>query len=382
MEMRKKIIIASDSFKGSLTSLQVGQAVAHAIAETKPEQKYEIIPVADGGEGTVEALVSGMGGKFVEAEVTGPLGEPVKAKYGLCGDTAVIEMAAASGLPLVPEKMRNPWLTTSYGTGELIREALIRGCRKFLIGIGGSATNDAGTGMLRALGFKFLDENEKEVGDGGGETGRIRTIDRRWVIPQLKDACFTIACDVTNPLTGTKGASKIFGPQKGADTKMMEKLDASLSSFAQITTSTIGEDFSMIPGAGAAGGLGFAFMAFLKAKLIPGIEMVLNAVDFDNKLKEASLVITGEGRLDKQTCMGKTPYGVLRHAKKMGVPVIAISGSIEPDAVDNLMKAGFNAVFPIVSGPIKLSEALKPEIASKNVERTVSQILRILNLTV
>lgn len=377
---RDKIIIASDSFKGSLTSIQVGEAAAKAVKAVMPEVKYEIIPVADGGEGTVEAIVAGLKGQLLETEVTGPLGTPVKAVYGICGETAVIEMAAASGLTLVPEDRRNPWITTTYGTGELIRDALSHGCRNFLIGIGGSATNDAGIGMLQALGFRFLDCEGKEVEAGGGEAGRIVTIDTTHALPELRQCSFTVACDVNNPLTGPNGASHIFGPQKGADKTMAEQLDLSLASFANAVANTYGEDLSSTPGAGAAGGLGFAFLAFLNANLKTGVDMVLDAVGFGTQLKDAMLVITGEGRLDHQTCMGKTPYGILKHAQSENVPVIAIGGAVVPDAVPNLLQAGFKAVFPIVSGPTTLSEALKPGTASQNVTRTVSQILRLLNL--
>lgn len=373
-----KIVIASDSFKGSLSSLEVGQAAVRAIRKVIPNAKTEIVPVADGGEGTVEAVVDCLGGRVIHIDVTGPLGEPVKASYGICGDTAVIEMAAASGLTLVPEEKRNPWITTTYGTGELIRDALIKGCRKFLIGLGGSATNDAGIGMLRALGFRFLDKNGNEVGNGGGEAERIIHIDTSNVLPQLADASFTVACDVNNPLTGPNGASYIFGPQKGADSKMVQRLDAGMSSFACVASKFSNNDYSSHPGAGAAGGLGFAFLTFLNAHLEPGIEMVLDAVDFNHRIEDATLVITGEGRLDHQTIMGKTPYGVLQRSKAYGIPVIAIGGAVLQEAVPTLMDAGFLAVFPIVAGPTTLKEALQHDIASKNVERTVGQIIRAL----
>ena len=379
--MKNKIILASDSFKGSLTSLEVGRAAARAVKAVMPEMGCEIVPVADGGEGTVEAVVSALKGEFVTARVTGPLGEPVEAVYGVCGDTAVIEMAAASGLPLVPTERRNPWLTTSFGTGELIRDALGRGCRRFLVGIGGSATNDAGVGMLMALGFRFYDADGREVGRGGGEVGRIVAVDESGIVPSLKESEFIVACDVTNPLTGLNGASHVFGPQKGADPAMVDKLDACLEEFARVIAGAKGNDFSTRPGAGAAGGLGFAFLAFLGARLEPGIEMVLNAVGFDKTLEDGFLVVTGEGRLDSQTCMGKTPYGVLKRALARGIPTVAIGGAIVPDAVPALIEAGFSAVFPIVAGPVELSEALKPEVAAANVERTVGQILRTIKIT-
>lgn len=380
--MKKKIILAFDSFKGSLTSLRAGMAAAEAVKEVMPEMDCEIIPIADGGEGTVEALVSGLGGKYIEAEVKGPLGQSVTALYGLCGETAIIEMASASGLTLIEEHLRNPLLTTTYGTGELIRDAISNGCRKFFIGIGGSATNDAGTGMLQALGVRLLDKNGDEVGKGGAEAGRIAEIDMSRMQPELKECTFKVACDVTNPLTGPKGASIVFGPQKGADQSMAEKLDSCLANFAHVVAETLGIDYSTRPGAGAAGGLGFSLMAFLGAKPEPGIDMVLEAVEFDERIKHASLILTGEGCLDRQTCMGKAPYGVLKHAEKYGVPVIAIGGSLDPETEAELNQAGFYAVFPIISGAIPLSEALKPAVAFRNLKRTVSQILRTIKLTI
>ncbi|MDE5876769.1 MAG: glycerate kinase [Muribaculaceae bacterium] len=373
-------VIAADSFKGSLSSLDVGKAAERGIKAVLPSADVRIVPVADGGEGTVEAVVTGTKGQIITCEVRDPLGNSVKATYGISGNTAVIEMAAASGLPLVPSEKRNPWLTDTYGTGQLISDALKRGCRHFLIGLGGSATNDAGTGMLRALGFRFLDFDGCQVGNGGGEVGRIVSIDNSEIIPELAEATFTVACDVTNPLTGPDGASFIYGPQKGANPEMVVALDKGLAHFAEVTKEFCGKDFSTFPGAGAAGGLGFAFLAFLRGNLKAGIEMILDAVDFDEKIKYASLVITGEGRLDQQTCMGKTPHGVLQHAAAQRIPVIAIGGSVVPDAVPDLLKAGFTAVFPIVAGPVSLSEAMQPNIAFGNIERTVTQIIRTILL--
>ena len=377
---QNKIVLAFDSFKGSLTRREVGEAAARGVKKASPDTQTVVVPVADGGEGTVEAVVGATGGEIVTARVTDPLGNKIDATYGISGDTAVIEMAAASGLPLVPEDKRNPWLTTSYGTGELIRDAINRGCRKFLIGIGGSATNDAGTGMLRALGFRFLDRDGKETGDGGGEVAKIVEVDRSHVIPQLAECHFTVACDVTNPLTGPQGSSHIFGPQKGADPDMVEALDAALRSFAEVVTKSGGRDLSDYPGSGAAGGLGFAFIAFLGATLQPGVEMVLNAIGFDRYLEGATLVFTGEGRLDSQTPMGKTPAGVLRHARNQGIDVIGVGGSLQVQAVQTLEETGFAAVFPILPAPMTLDEALRPDVAAANVERTVEQIIRTLNI--
>lgn len=376
----QKIVLAFDSFKGSLTSMEVGEAAARGVKKASPDTQTVVVPVADGGEGTVEAVVGATGGEIVTARVTDPLGNKIDAAYGISGDTAVIEMAAASGLPLVPEDKRNPWLTTSYGTGELIRDAINRGCRKFLIGIGGSATNDAGTGMLRALGFRFLDRDGKETGEGGGEVAKIVEVDRSHVMPQLAECHFTVACDVTNPLTGPQGSSHIFGPQKGADPDMVEALDAALRSFAEVVAKSGGRDLSAYPGSGAAGGLGFAFIAFLGATLQPGVEMVLNAIGFDRYLEGATLVFTGEGRLDSQTPMGKTPAGVLRHARNHGIDVIGVGGSLQVQAVQTLEETGFAAVFPILPAPMTLDEALRPDVAGANVERTVEQIIRTLNI--
>lgn len=383
---RGKVVIASDSFKGSLTSLEVGEAAARGVQKARQEAACEVVAVADGGEGTVEAIVSALKGRLINVKVSDPLGRSILATYGLCGETAVIEVAAASGLPLLEATERNPWLTSSRGTGEVIRDALLRGCRRFMVGLGGSATNDAGLGMLQALGYRFLDADGKEVGEGGGETGRVVTIDDSQAMQELKEAKFTVACDVTNPLTGAQGASRVFGPQKGADAEMVEKLDKNLASFAAVTEKFLHSsglykqekmDFANRPGAGAAGGLGFAFLAFLGAEMKPGIEMVLDAVGFAERLEGASLVITGEGRLDRQTCMGKTPYGVLKYAQRAGMPTIAIGGAVEEEAVEGLLAAGFEAVFPIVAGPCSLERALQPEVAKSNVERTAEMIIRL-----
>ncbi|MDE5790497.1 MAG: glycerate kinase [Muribaculaceae bacterium] len=375
-----KIIIASDSFKGSLTSEEAGKAAGRGIKTALPDAQVEIVPVADGGEGTVDALCCCLNGEKVRVKVSDPHGDVITAEYAISGDTAVIEIASASGLTLIPPERRNPRLTTSFGTGELIRDALTRGCRNFLIGLGGSATNDAGVGMLSALGYRFLDSEGNPIGFGGEEVGRIKSIDDSQVMPELMEASFTVACDVTNPLTGPNGASRIFGPQKGADSESVKELDEALVSFAQISAKTLGSDFSTHPGAGAAGGLGFAFLSFLNGNLRPGIEMVLDAVGFDSRIEGASLIITGEGKLDRQTCMGKAPYGVLQRAKTKGIPVIALGGSIEPDAIETLMHAGFRAAFPIVPGPVSIEEAMRPEVASANIERTLSQLIRIFNI--
>ncbi len=371
-----KVLIAPDSFKGSLTSSQVADAIEEGILAVFPQCKTLKIPIADGGEGTCEALVSALGGKKVKVTVHDPLMRPVKAGYGILNDgkTAVIEMAAASGLTLLAENEKNPLLTTTYGTGELIKDALRRGCRKFLIGIGGSATNDAGTGMLRALGFKLLDNKGRETPEGGQSLKRITSVNDSEAMLQLHEARFTVACDVTNPFSGVNGAAHVFAPQKGADTEMVEQLDAGLEMFRQLIINQKQIDLNEISGAGAAGGLGGALVAFLKAQLKPGIQMVLEAVSFEQHLKDADLVITGEGKLDKQTIMGKAPAGVLEMALKQNVPVIAIGGSIED--VENLNKEGFLAVYPITPGPASLQEAMKEETARQNIRRTIQQVMR------
>lgn len=378
--MKKKIIVASDSFKGSLSSLEVGKAIKRAVMNEWPEIDCEIIPVADGGEGTVDALTEALHGEIKETTVTGPMGDRIKANYGLSGETAIIEIAAASGLTLVAPEKRNPLLTSTFGTGEVIADAIKRGCRNFLIGLGGSATNDGGIGMLKALGARFYDKTGREIGEGGGEMERISDVDFSGMLPELKECKFKVACDVKNPLTGEDGASYVFGGQKGADEAMIRKLDEGMKNFARVTTEKFGKDRSMYPGAGAAGGLGYAFLSYMNATLMPGIEMVLDAVKFEDSIDNAMLVITGEGRLDRQTCMGKTPYGILKRASKKKVPVIAIGGSIDPLSVEQLNNAGFLAIFPTVTSAISLAEAMKPDVASANITLIMRQVLKILKL--
>lgn len=372
--MALKIIIASDSFKGSLSSLEVGEAAKKGILNVVPDADVTILPLADGGEGTAELLSRSLGGRKIEIKVSDPIGRPISASYFIADDIAIIEMAAASGLPLLSPEERNPTVTTSYGTGQLILDALRRGIRRFYIGLGGSATNDAGVGMLKALGFRFLDSGGLPVGLGGLETGRIRSIDSYHALPELKEATFTIACDVTNPLTGTNGASQIYGPQKGATDEMVELLDSALSSFGEIIRKRTGIDYSSVPGAGAAGGMGFAFLSFLNSTLRPGVEIVLDVLDFDKRIEGADLVITGEGRLDRQTCMGKAPSGVLKRCMARKIPVVAIGGAIDRDAIPDLMNAGFKAAIPIVSTPIPLEEAMRPEVAKRNIEKTIETL--------
>jgi glycerate kinase len=303
---------------------------------------------------------------------------PIQATYGILGDgrTAIIEMASASGLTLIPLEQRNPEVTSTYGVGELIRDALRRGCDRFFVGIGGSATNDAGIGMLRALGYRFLDEDGRELAHGGRSLSFVRKIDTTDVPPELSRAGFTVACDVTNPFSGPEGAACVFARQKGADDAMIRRLDEGLRHFARCLIDNGLPDIDSVPGAGAAGGLGGSFLAFLRAVLKPGIHMVLDALRFDDLIRGADIIITGEGKLDRQTLMGKTPVGVLEAGQRQGIPVIAIGGMVED--IELLNEAGFLAVFSIQPGPVALSEAMEPNFALRNIERIVEQVIRLL----
>ena len=372
----KKIIIAPDSFKGSLTSVEVADAIEAGIKEVFPNCETVKIPIADGGEGTMDTLVSALGGQKVKVKVHDPLMRPIEVEYGLVnnGKTAVIEMAVASGITLLKKHEQNPLTTSTFGTGELIKDALIRGCRSFMIGIGGSATNDAGTGMLKALGYRFLDKKGEDTDGTGNSLQSIFTIDETGAMPELKEAQFTIACDVNNPFSGPNGAAYVYAPQKGATLQIVKKLDEGMESLRQLIKKEKEIDLNSVPGAGAAGGLGGAFVVFFNAQLKPGIEMVLEAVDFEKHLKNAELVITGEGKLDKQTGMGKAASGILDAANKKSVPVIAIGGSVEE--VKNLNKRGFISLFSIVPSPMLLENALQKDIAQRNITQTTEQIMR------
>lgn len=380
--MIKKIVIASDSFKGSLTSLEVAESIATAVHEVFPDCEVIKVPVADGGEGTVDTLTTALNGSFVDCLVHDPLMNPITVCYGISGDgkTAILEMAAASGINFVPLDKRNPWLTTTYGTGELIKDALLKGCTNFLIGIGGSATNDAGTGMLQALGYRFYDRDHKELGLGGQILEHIFSIETTNSLPQLHHARFTIACDVNNPFSGENGAAYIFAPQKGADEQMVQKLDAGLKHFASVIKKQFFKDINSIPGAGAAGGLGGAFLAFLPSLLKPGIQMVLEILELEKLISGADLIFTGEGKLDKQTMMGKTSAGVLTVAHRQNIPVIALGGSIED--TDLLNNYGFEAIFPIQAAPVSLEKAMEKVYAKENIYRTAKQILKILAVSI
>ncbi len=328
-----KIVIAPDSFKGSLTAVEVSDAIDAGIKSAISTAYTVKVPMADGGEGTVECLVNATGGKVLKESVIGPLGEDVEASYGILGDgsTAVIEMAAASGLPLVPEEKRNPMITTTYGTGQLIKAALDHGCKKIIIGIGGSATNDGGAGMAQALGVRLIDDKGEEIGFGGAELKRIAKIDISSLDKRVYATEILVASDVKNPLCGPNGASAVYGPQKGATPQMVKELDKALAHFAEIIKRDLGKDVKDIPGAGAAGGLGAGLIAFLDAKLRPGIELVMESVGFEDIVKDAFLVITGEGKIDRQTVYGKVPVGVAKISKKYNIPVLAVAAVLEEE---------------------------------------------------
>ena len=373
-----KIVISIDSFKGSLSSMEAGNAVAAGIHRVAPQTEVVIKPLADGGEGTVSALIDGMNGQEVTIPVTGPLEEKVQATYGVIADQklAVIEMSEAAGLTLVPPAQRNPLFTTTYGVGELILDAVEKGCRHFIIGIGGSATNDGGAGMLQALGFDLLDANEKPIALGGQGLAELKEIrcDR---VPEVLQECeFQIACDVTNPLCGPNGSSAVFGPQKGATIDMVANLDGWLMNFAKVAQAQFPKADPLAPGTGAAGGLGFAFQAFLQGKLEPGIDIVLETIALEKALLDADLVITGEGRLDEQTAMGKAPVGVAKLAKKHGKTVIAFAGSVTSGARE-CNKQGIDAYFPILRQITTLEAAMDHEQATQNLADTAEQVMRL-----
>ncbi len=371
-----KIVIAPDSFKESLSALEVADAIADGIAELLPDAECLRLPVADGGEGTVRALVDATGGSVIAQTVTGPLGTPVDAFYGLLGDgrTAAIEMAAASGLELVPPADRDPLRATTRGTGELIRATLDRGVRRVVIGLGGSATNDGGAGMAQALGARLLGADGREIGPGGGALADLQTIDVSALDPRLEGLEVQAACDVTNPLTGDKGASAVFGPQKGATPEMVATLDANLAHYGRLIEAQLGREVMSLPGGGAAGGLGAALYAFVGATLRPGIEIVLDLVDFDAQLDGADLVITGEGRIDGQSVHGKTPVGVARRAHARGIPVVVLAGSVGA-GYEDVFAEGISAVFPIVSGPQSLDDALRTGAA--NLARSARNLMAV-----
>ncbi|MDN4038172.1 glycerate kinase [Massilia sp. YIM B02443] len=357
-----KIVIAPDSFKESLSAMEAASAIEAGLREIFPHAEYVKVPVADGGEGTVDALTAATNGRRVVLQATGPLGTPVEAFYGLSGDAngeriAVIEMAAASGLELVAPALRDPLITTSRGTGELIRAALDAGARRFILGVGGSATNDGGAGMLQALGAGLFDADGQALGPGGGALAALARIDLSGFDPRIRDCVFEVACDVSNPLVGPQGASAIFGPQKGATPDMVAQLDANLRHYGAIVARDTGQDVAEVPGAGAGGGIAAAMMVFLGGRLRPGSEIVADAVGLDKALRDADLVFTGEGRIDSQTVNGKTPIGVARVAGRHGKPVIAIGGCLAPDAAA-VHAHGIDATFSTVRKACTAAEAM------------------------
>ena len=369
-----KVFVAMDSFKGSLSSMAAGEAVKAAVLRLHEDHEVVVKPLADGGEGTVAALSSGPDAETVELTVCGPLMESVSARYCILKktNTAVIEMAAAAGITLLSADQRNPMETTTYGVGQLIKDAIKRGCRSFIVGIGGSATNDGGTGMLAALGYEFSDENNDPIAFGAKGLEHLHKIKTDRVLPELQECNFQIACDVVNPLCGPQGCSAVYGPQKGATPDMIEKMDRWLMDYARLAQADPDH-----PGTGAAGGLGFAFLAFTNAVLRSGIQIVMDELDFETEIQKADIVVTGEGRLDGQTVMGKAPVGVAGLAKKYNKKVIAFSGCVTPEA-EACNDYGIDAYFPILRTVTTLKEALNAENAYRNLEATAYQVFRLI----
>ncbi|AEF18260.1 glycerate kinase [Thermoanaerobacterium xylanolyticum LX-11] len=369
-----RILVAPDSYKGSLSSKEVIEAMTEGIRRVVDAEIIKV-PIADGGEGTVDALISLSGGKIVETEGIGPLGNTVKSFFGILDDgTAVIEMAASSGLNLVPDDMRDPLVTTTYGVGQLIKKALDEGCRRFIVGLGGSATNDGGAGMVQALGAKLLDEDGKDIPYGGGNLSRLKEIDIDGLDKRIYESSFMVASDVTNPLCGKNGASYIYGPQKGATPEMVEILDNNLNHYANVVKETLGKDFKDTKGAGAAGGLGFSLIAFLNAKVRSGIEIVMDAANMEEKIKSCDIVITGEGNTDFQTAFGKAPAGIAKIAQRYGKKVIILSGGLGY-GYKELYKIGVTAMFSIVDRPMTIDEAVHD--AKRLISDRMEDIIRL-----
>ena len=375
-----KVVVAIDSLKGSLSSLEAGSAISEGIHRALKDAEVIVRPLADGGEGTVEALALGMNGRIEKIKVTGPLGDPVEAAYGIIDEThtAIIEMSAAAGITLISEQERNPLDTTTYGVGEMIKDAIRKGCRHFIVGIGGSATNDGGIGMLQALGFGFLDVNGNQVGFGAKGLKDIEKITDEAVLPELKECYFKVACDVSNTLCGDQGCSAIFGPQKGATPSMIMQMDKWLADYAGLTQKKYPKANMNQAGTGAAGGLVFAFLSYMNASLESGIKIILDETKLESYVREADMVITGEGRLDGQTVRGKAPIGVANIAKKYGKTVIAFSGCVTEDAVV-CNEHGIDAFFPILRTVTTLNDAMDSENARKNMVSAVEQVFRMIN---
>lgn len=374
-----KILVAVDSFKGSLGSREAGEIIKDGILDIIDDADVLVSPIADGGEGTVEALVDGLKGQYIDVEVKGPLDDEVMARYGVIKDVVVMEMASSSGLTLVPEEKRNPLNTTTYGLGDMIKDALDKGYRNFIIGLGGSSTSDIGLGMLNSLGFRFLDKNKKELGIFGKDLKNIKYIDDSLVDERIYKSKFKIACDVDNPLYGENGAAAIYGPQKGADKEIINILDEYAINFSKIVTEKYKTNYENISGVGAAGGLGYAFMSFLNGELSPGIDIIIDFLKLDEKMKDMDLAITGEGEINYQTMMGKALSGVAKVAKKYNIPVIGIAGALGKD-VELINDKGIDAFFSITPKPISLEKAMDREFAKENLKRTISQIMRVYKL--
>ena len=373
-----KAVIAIDSFKGSLSSLEAGEAVREGVLKADKDAEVVIRPLADGGEGTVEALAIGLGGEMIEVNVTGPLGGPVKAKYCIVkGSTAVIEMAQAAGLPLVPADLRDPMNTTTYGVGELILDAIRRGCRSFIVGIGGSATNDGGVGMLSALGFEFLDKNGEKIAFCARGLKVLASVSAENALPELRECTFRVACDVNNPLCGERGCSAVYGPQKGATPETVKIMDEWLGRYAETAKAVFPNADPEYPGVGAAGGLGFAFKTFMNASLESGIGIILDETELERHISDADVVVTGEGRIDFQTAMGKAPIGVAKLAKKHGKRVVAFAGCVTEDA-EECNSHGIDAFFPIIRGITTLDEALDRDNAYSNLRAAAYQVFRLI----
>lgn len=375
-----KVVCAIDSMKGSLSSIECGNAAAEGIKRVYPDAEVIVRPLADGGEGTVDALVEGMSGELVTVRVTGPAGKPVDCPYGIIKETktAVIEMSGAAGITQVVGDEKNPLNTTTFGVGEVIRDAINRGCRRFVVGIGGSATNDGGVGMLQALGFAFLNKEKKQVPFGAKGLKELETIDDSEAMPELAECEFLVACDVTNPLCGEQGCSAVYGPQKGADPTMIMQMDKWLAYYAALAREKFPNADAKFPGAGAAGGMGFAFKAFLNGQLESGISIVLKETKLADFIKNADIVITGEGRLDGQTANGKAPVGVAKLAKEYGKTCLAFAGSVTREA-DACNREGIDAFFPILRGVVTLAEAMEKENAEYNMAASVEQAFRLVN---
>lgn len=385
-----KIVVAIDSLKGSLTSLEAGKAIEQGILQAMPDAQVSVRPLADGGEGTVEALTLGMNGRPETVTVCGPLQKPVECTYGILdasaalyesssysGKTAIVEMSGAAGITLISDQERNPFNTTTYGVGEVIKDAIQKGCRHFIVGIGGSATNDGGIGMLQALGYGFLDQNGNQISPGAKGLKDLVKITDTNVIPELKECTFRVACDVTNPLCGDQGCSAVYGPQKGATPSMIMQMDQWLGAYAQLASKSFPKANANQAGTGAAGGMGFAFLTFTNAVLESGIRIILEETRLEEYIKDADMVVTGEGRLDGQTVMGKAPIGVADIAKKYNKPVLAFSGCVTEDATA-CNTAGIDAFFPILRSVVTLQEAMNHDIAQKNMTAAAEQVFRLI----